>query len=92
MTTKILDTSSDSQTLIRRIAFRLLLAQSEPIGLDELAAATGINTERLVVLLEDLDHAGRIRRDESGRVIGSAGLSVMPDRHEIELDGRKFWT
>ncbi len=92
MTTKILDTSSDSQALIRRIAFRLLLAQSEPIGLDELAAATGINTERLVVLLEDLDHAGRIRRDESGRVIGSAGLSVMPDRHEIELDGRKFWT
>ena len=92
MTTKILDTSSDSQALIRQIAFRLLLAQSEPIGLDELAAATGINTERLVVLLEDLDHAGRIRRDESGRVIGSAGLSVMPDRHEIELDGRKFWT
>ncbi len=92
MTTKILDTSSDSQALIRQIAFRLLLAQSEPIGLDKLAAATGINAEQLSVLLQDLDHAGRIRRDESGCVIGSAGLSVMPDRHEIELDGRKFWT
>jgi hypothetical protein len=92
MTTKILDTSSDSQALIRQIAFRLLLAQSEPIGLDKLAAATGINAEQLSVLLEDLDHAGRIQRDESGRLIGSAGLSVVPDRHEIELDGRKFRT
>jgi alkylmercury lyase len=23
---------------------------------------------------------------------GSAGLSIIPDRHEIELDGRRFWT
>ncbi|PZS00154.1 MAG: hypothetical protein DLM67_02200 [Candidatus Nephthysia bennettiae] len=28
---------------------------------------------------------GRIRRDEAGGVVGSAGLSVIPDRHEIEL-------
>ncbi len=92
MTPKVLETPSDSQALIRQVAFRLLLAQSEPIDLGQLATATGINSERLSALLEDLDHAGRIRRDESGRVIGSAGLSVMPDRHEIELDGRKFWT
>ena len=92
MTTKILDTPSDSQDLIRRAAFRLLLAHSAPIGVDQLTAATGINTERLSSLLDELAAAGRIRRDESGRLIGSAGLNVMPDRHEIELDGRRFWT
>jgi len=92
MTTKILDTPSDSQALIRRAAFRLLLARSEPVDAEELAAATGISPSRLSGLLDTLDSAGRIRRDESGRVIGSAGLSVTPDRHEIELDGRRFWT
>ncbi len=41
MTTKILETPNDSQDLIRRAAFRLLLLHSEPIGVEELAAATG---------------------------------------------------
>ncbi len=92
MTTKSLETPSDSQELIRRAAFRLLLTHSAPIDPDQLATATGINIERLSALLDQLDAAGRIRRDESCRVIGSAGLSVIPDRHQVELDGRKFWT
>ncbi len=92
MTTKILEAPSDSRDLIRRAAFRLLLAHSAPIGMDQLAAATGINSVRLSDLLDALDGAGRIRRDDGGRVVGSAGLSVTPDRHEIELDGRRFWT
>ncbi len=92
MTTKILETPSDSQALVRRAAFRLLLARSEPVEAKELARATGIKLERLLPLLDILDGAGRIRRDGSGRVVGSAGLSVIPDRHEIELDGRRFWT
>jgi len=92
MTTKILETPSDSQDLIRRASFRFLLARSEPVEAKELAAATGIKIEWLSPLLDTLDAAGRIRRDGGGRVVGSAGLSVIPDRHEIELDGRKFWT
>ncbi len=43
-------------------------------------------------MLEGLDTDGRIRRDDTGRVVGSAGLSVIPDRHEIHLAGRTFWT
>jgi len=92
MTTKILKTPSDSEARIRRVAFRLLLAESEPIAVEQLSAATGIELERLRPLLDELAMAGRIRRDESGRVVGSAGLSIIPDRHEIELDGRRFWT
>jgi len=92
MTTKVLETPSDSQALIRRIAFRLLLVHSEPIGVEELAAATGINSGRLSALVDELDRAVRIQRDADGRVVGSAGLSVTPDRHEIELGGRRFWT
>lgn len=92
MTTKILDTPGDSQALIRRIAFRLLLDTGQPIEVEQLSAATGIKPDRLSGLLDELDGAGRIRRDQGDRVIGSAGLSVIPDRHAIELDGRTFWT
>jgi hypothetical protein len=92
MTTKILETPSDSQALIRRVAFRLLVTKSQPIQMEELSAATGIKPDRLSGLLDELNSAGRIRRDTAGRVVGSAGLSVIPDRHEIQLEGRTFWT
>jgi alkylmercury lyase len=40
----------------------------------------------------DLHQQGQIRLDEDGRIIDSTGLSIQPDRHEINLDGRQFWT
>ncbi|MBJ7597967.1 organomercurial lyase [Candidatus Nephthysia bennettiae] len=42
--------------------------------------------------MDELSQLGRIRLDDRRRVTGSGGLSVGPDRHQIELDGRKFWT
>jgi hypothetical protein len=62
------------------------------VGVDTLASTLGCPAARLVAALDELDGAGRVRRDEAGRVVGSAGLSVIPDRHQIELDGRMFWT
>ncbi len=90
MTTKILEPPSDSQALVRTVAFRLLLSRSEAIGVEDLAAKSGIRLERLAGLLDQLDSAGRIRRSAAGKVVGSAGLSVIPDRHEIKLEGRRF--
>ncbi|TMC39215.1 MAG: hypothetical protein E6J28_04010 [Chloroflexi bacterium] len=92
MTSRALEPPSDSQAVVRTAAFRLLLERSAPLGPDDLQQATGIRRERLVGLLDDLDRAGRIRRDERGNVVGSAGLSVTADRHEIHLDGRRYWT
>ena len=89
---KILEQPSDAQALIRTVAFRLLLERADAVSDEELAAATGIRQDRLAQHLEQMERAGRIRRDETGRVVGSAGLSVTKDRHEIELDGRRFWT
>jgi alkylmercury lyase len=76
----------------RKAAFRDLLATGAPVAVDILASALGCPPDGLAVALDELDGAGRIRRDEAGRVVGSAGLSVVPDRHKIELDGREFWT
>jgi alkylmercury lyase len=82
----------DLEVMVRAAAFRLLIRSGEGITPESLAQVTGITGDRLAVLLDDLDRAGRIRRDEAGRVVGSAGLSVVPDRHEIEIEGRRFWT
>jgi alkylmercury lyase len=82
----------DTETLLRGAAFRLLLAHGEAILPEALVTATGLRGDRVHALLDQLDSAGRIRRDADGRMIGSAGLSIAPDRHQIELEGRRFWT
>jgi alkylmercury lyase len=82
----------DAGALVRTAAFRLLATRAESVAPATLTEVTGIKPERLAVVLDQLDAAGRIRRDADGHVVGSAGLSVVPDRHEIELEGNRFWT
>ena len=83
---------ADSNNLLRAVAFQHLIRNSQPVTPEQLAEASGFDLERTTTMLEELDRAGRIRRDSTGRVVGSAGLSVMTDRHQIELNGRTFWT
>ena len=78
--------------MVRVEAFKQLLATASPVGVESLAASIPCSPGTLDAALDELDKAGRIRRDETGRVVGSAGLSVIPDRHRMELDGRTFWT
>jgi alkylmercury lyase len=78
--------------MVRVEAFRQLLASGSPATVESLAASITCPPRALDAALDELDNAGRIRRDEIGRVVGSAGLSVIPDRHRLELGGRTFWT
>jgi hypothetical protein len=82
----------DLHGLVRGQAFRRLLAASVPATGQDLAACIGISADKVAQVLDELNAAGRIRRDEAGRVIGSAGLSVVADRHQIDFEGRRFWT
>ena len=88
----ILNSPMDAGGLARIAAFRLLATRAESVAPATVAELTGIKPERLAAVLDQLDAGGRIRRDANGYVVGSAGLSVVPDRHEINLEGRRLWT
>lgn len=82
----------DLVALVRGTAFQLMLRRAEPIEPAFLAGVSGVRPDTLAGVLDQLSEAGRIRRDEFGRVIGSAGLSVTPDRHTIQIEDREYWT
>jgi alkylmercury lyase-like protein len=84
--------AEDLHALVRGEAFRQLLAAGVPATGEDLAVSIGISADKVARVLDELNAAGRIRRDEAGRVIGSAGLSVVADRHQIDFEGRRFWT
>src|SRR5216684_8637055 len=84
--------AEDLHALVRGEAFRHLLAAGVPATGEDLAVSIGTSADKVARVLEELNTAGSIRRDEAGRVIGSAGLSVVADRHQIDFEGRRFWT
>lgn len=77
---------------IRTAAFRRLLRNHRPATVEELAADLGRDAADIAAGVAEMGTAGQLRRNRSGAVTGAAGLSVEPDRHVIEIDGRRFWT
>jgi alkylmercury lyase len=77
---------------VRDAAFARLLRTGSPATAGELATDLAVPVEEVWAAIAALHGAGRIRLDARGDVAGSAGLSVAADRHEIEIDGRRFWT
>lgn len=73
-------------------AFRRLLGTSGAVEVAELAGDLARPVEEVAAAVEDMSRQGRVRLDGPGRVVGAAGLSIGPDRHRIEIDGRTFWT
>jgi hypothetical protein len=73
-------------------AFRRLLHTGLPASLAQLADDLNQPEPAVQNAIDDLHRQGQIRLDADGRIIGSAGLSIQPDRHQIDIDGRPFWT
>ncbi len=82
----------EAETLVRAAAFQLLMKNAQPVDPEILVVASGLKADVARTVIDQLDRNGRMRRDAKGRIIGSAGLSIAADRHEIVLDGRQFWT
>lgn len=76
----------------RGAAFRALLDTRAPVAVDALARALECDAARARAAVAELERRGLARTDGSGDVVGAYGLSVVPSRDEIEVEGRRYWT
>ena len=83
---------TDASAWIRRTAFRRLLAGGALVVPAEVLEELGVSDKDGKSALRDLEAGGRIRLDENGDIVGSAGLSVVPSRHRLRIEKRWFWT
>src|SRR6202022_1134446 len=77
---------------VRAVAFQLLLKTREPVSIATLANELGSARNQVEAEIAQLDAQGLIRRNPGGDVVGSAGLSVVPSRHELHIGDQRFWT
>jgi alkylmercury lyase len=85
------DTSADERA-IRKAAFHAILA-GEAIDCAGLVATTGFAPEKVDALLDELTGRGlAVVEPDSGRVVGSWGLSAAPTDHRLHIRGRTLYT
>jgi len=77
---------------IRSAGFKLLLDTGRPVTVDDLIAATDIPAERVAEIFDSVRARGRIEFNDDGQLVGLAGLTLTPGRHEITIDGSTRWT
>ena len=85
------DTPADVAA-IRAAAFKHLLDTGTPVTVSDLIAATGVPTARANEIFESVRARGRVEFDDQGRLIGIAGLSLTPSRHELTIGDNTRWT
>jgi hypothetical protein len=84
--------ATELDRLIEAAAFRELLRTRTPVAPSALATAVGADQTAVRQASEALARAGHLRLSDSGDVVGSAGLSVVPSRHQLTVEGVRFWT
>ncbi len=77
---------------IRSAAFTLLLDTGEPVSVADLTAATAIAPDRVAEIYESAQARGRVEFDDDGDLIGIAGLSLTPSRHQLTTGDITRWT
>lgn len=79
-----------AQDALLRAAFVELMATSAGVAVDRLAELGGITATAAEAELGRLVSAGRVARDQDGRVTGALGLTVERTRHELTI-GTEQW-
>lgn len=69
-----------------------VLRQGKAATPEHLARSTGIQTPRVREALAAMARRGATELDEDGRLVGIGGLSLVPTRHELVLDGVPLYT
>ncbi|MFQ5947760.1 MAG: organomercurial lyase [Acidimicrobiia bacterium] len=59
---------------------------------EELAAAAGLDIGQVDDILASRRAQGRVQFDDHGRLIGIAGLTIEPTRHQLHLGATTRWT
>jgi alkylmercury lyase len=77
---------------LRELAFGVLLTTREPVEPAALARLADSDERHVAKALEDMARAGRIDRDQQGRVLGAAGLTLGDGPHGLATGGHPFRT
>ena len=81
-----------NEELVQAAAFQNLLRTGQHFTIEDIATVTKLDNITVIGCFDRMRQAGHIRFDSDGFFEGVAGLSLSPTKHEISIDGTRFWT
>lgn len=89
----LFDNHNASEKAILSRSLQLLFASGKPVGLSEIREATNLPDEVAEKYTQQMHESGLLRLDNANQqlITASAGLSVSPTKHQILIEGRRFW-
>lgn len=72
-------------------SFGALLNSGKRFSAESLNDGRDRETGATMKRLKALQQAGLVQIDADGFIVGAAGLTLTPTKHEMSIDGRKFW-
>lgn len=88
----ILRCQNGNEELVQAAAFQNLLRTGQHFTIEDIATLTALDNSTVIGCIDRIRQAGHIRFDADGFIEGVAGLSLSPTKHEVLIDGRRFWT
>lgn len=82
---------TQAEATVRRAAFRSI-RRGRALDASELAESTGLHIRIVEDAVDSLARRGQAVVDGAGRVVGSAGLSLVPARDRLKLEEAEFDT
>jgi len=76
---------------ILAVAFKTLLRGGERIIVDSLSKAMDRKKDDVMARIKTLQGAGHVQLDGEECIVGVGGLSLLPTKHEMSIEGRTFW-
>lgn len=86
-----IDRVTADEKIIQNAAFQAIF-NGKPLKADEVALLTGLNPLMIQESVAGLLSRGLIVLDNSGTIVGSHGLSLIPTQHHLHINGRDLFT
>ncbi len=73
-------------------AFKSLLCTGQHVTVGDLVASMNLDNSTVIGCVDRMRQGGYITVNSEGFIEGAAGINLAPTKHEITIEGRKFWT
>jgi len=82
----------DDHLTLQAATFALLFEQEKPAIESDIAQRAGLDLDTTNTRLAEIERKGMLRRDEQHRIVGIAGLTIVPTQHKIDIGDTTRWT
>ena len=87
---RVLSCENAAAANVVTVAFHLLFRTGQPVALERICRETGRSRDEVTTEMKVLQCKGHVELDDERHIVAVDGLSSIPTKHKLSIDGRQF--